>query len=60
MLHSMGSWVVIGEADYVLRVVVADLRTFSNFLMHTIPVIAKVRSTILLERVSKTTALPIS
>ena len=50
---------VTGEAGYVLRVVVADLRAFSNFLMHTLPVIAEVRSTILLERVNKTTALPI-
>ena len=38
---------VSGEADYLLRVVAADLKAFSDFLMHRLlrlPMVAHVRS----------------
>lgn len=53
---------VSGEADYLLRVVAADLKTFSDFLMHRLlrlPMVANVRSSILLDEVKSTTALPL-
>lgn len=55
-------WSVTGEADYVLRVVAADLKAFSQFLMHellSLPLVAGVRSNILLEQLKFTTALPL-
>lgn len=53
---------VSGEADYLLRVVAADLKAFSDFLMHRLlrlPMVAHVRSSILLDEVKATTALPL-
>ena len=53
---------VSGEADYLLRVVAADLKSFSDFLMHRLlrlPEVAHVRSSILLDEVKSTTALPL-
>ncbi len=53
---------VSGEADYLLRVVAADLKAFSDFLMHRLlrlPMVAHVRSSILLDEVKSTTALPL-
>ena len=53
---------VSGEADYLLRVVAADLKSFSDFLMHRLlrlPMVAHVRSSILLDEVKSTTALPL-
>ncbi len=53
---------VSGEADYLLRVVAADLKAFSDFLMHRLlrlPMVAHVRSSILLDEVKWTTALPL-
>lgn len=55
-------WSVSGEADYLLRVVVPDLRAFSDFLMHRllpVPGVASVKSNIVLERVKATVALPL-
>lgn len=55
-------WSVSGEADYLLRIVAADLRAFSDFLMHRllpVPGVASVKSNIALERVKATTALPL-
>lgn len=55
-------WAVSGEADYVLRVVAADLKGFSDFLLQTLlgrPFIAAVKSTILLQRLKATTVLPL-
>lgn len=54
---------VSGEADYLLRVVAVDLKAFSDFLMHRLlrlPMVANVRSSILLDEVKSTTALPLS
>ena len=53
---------VSGEADYLLRVVAVDLKAFSDFLMHRLlrlPMVANVRSSILLDEVKSTTALPL-
>ena len=51
-----------GQVDYLLRVVATDLKTFSDFLMHRLlrlPMVAHVRSSILLDEVKSTTALPL-
>lgn len=53
---------VSGDADYVLRVVAPDLKAFSDFLMHrllVLPFIATVRSSIFLDELKNTTALPL-
>lgn len=53
---------VSGDADYVLRVVAPDLKAFSDFLMHrllALPFIATVRSSIFLDELKNTTALPL-
>jgi Lrp/AsnC family leucine-responsive transcriptional regulator len=55
-------WAVTGESDYLLRVVAADLKAFSDFLMHRLlglPMVAGVRSTILMQELKATTALPL-
>ncbi|MFH1804536.1 MAG: Lrp/AsnC family transcriptional regulator [Pseudomonadota bacterium] len=55
-------WAVTGEADYVLRVVAQDLKSFSGFLMHDLlglSMVASVKSNILLEKEKFTTALPV-
>ena len=54
-------WAVTGDADYLLRVVAPDLKAFSNLLMHellALPMVAGVRSNLLLEPLKDTTALP--
>lgn len=56
-------WAVSGDSDYLLRVVSTDLRSFSNFLMRDLlglPMVAGVKSTILLEEEKNTTALPLN
>jgi Lrp/AsnC family leucine-responsive transcriptional regulator len=55
-------YAVSGEADYLLRVVAGDLKAFSDFLMHRLlrlPMVANVRSSILLDELKATTALPL-
>lgn len=55
-------WAVLGEADYVLRVVTKDLEELSNFLLHQLlrlRVVGNVKSTILLQKVKCTTSLPL-
>ena len=55
-------WAVTGDSDYLLRVVAADLKSFSDFLMHRLlglPMVAGVRSTILMQELKATTALPL-
>ena len=55
-------WAVSGESDYLMRVVATDLRRFSNFLMHellSLPMVAGLKSNILLEKQKATTALPL-
>ncbi len=58
----MECYAVSGEADYLLRVVAPDLKAFSDFLMHRLmrlPMVANVRSSILLDELKATTALPL-
>jgi Lrp/AsnC family leucine-responsive transcriptional regulator len=53
---------VTGEADYLLRIVAPDLKSFSDFLMHRLmplPGVRSVRSNIVLETVKQTTVLPL-
>ncbi len=54
---------VIGEADYVLRIVAADLASFSEFMMKRIlrlPGVVNVKSNIALKKIKQTNALPLS
>ena len=55
-------WAISGDGDYLLRVVAADLKSFSDFMMHdllALPNVANVRSAIALDRLKQTTALPL-
>ena len=54
---------VTGEADFVLRIVAKDLKSFADFLMLRllrIPGVRSARSSIVLDRIKQTTALPLS
>ena len=53
---------VTGDFDYVLKVVAQDLESLSQFLMHTLmhmPAVSAVRSSVCLNEVKFTTALPL-
>jgi DNA-binding Lrp family transcriptional regulator len=53
---------VTGDFDYVLKVVAQDLEALSQFLMHTLmhmPGVSAVRSSVCLNEVKFTTALPL-
>lgn len=55
-------WAVTGDSDYVMKVVAADLRAFNRFLMQdllALKVVTAVRTSILLQAVKHTTALPV-
>jgi DNA-binding Lrp family transcriptional regulator len=55
-------WSVTGEADFVLRIVAADLKSFADFLslrVLRIPGVRSVRSSIVLHRIKQSTALPL-
>ena len=55
-------WSVTGDADYVLKVVARDLKAFNDFMMYrllSLPMVANVRSNILLDQLKYTTRLPI-
>jgi Lrp/AsnC family transcriptional regulator, leucine-responsive regulatory protein len=52
---------VTGEADYILRIVVPDLESFSAFLMSSLlraPGVVNVKSNITLKRIKQTHVLP--
>ena len=54
---------VTGDADYLLRVVLADLKTFSDFLMDQLVAIrgvSHVKSTVVLDRIKSSTNLPLN
>ncbi len=54
---------VTGDEDYVLKVMTRDLGHFSDFLMDnlmSLPIVASVRSNVLLKKLKSTTALPIN
>ncbi|MDB9879009.1 Lrp/AsnC family transcriptional regulator [Pseudomonadales bacterium] len=53
---------VTGEEDYVLKVITPNLKEFSDFLMDhlmSLPIVASVRSNVLLQELKGTTALPL-
>ena len=53
---------VTGEADFVLRIVAKDLKTFADFLSERllrVPGVRSVRSSIVLHQIKHTTALPL-
>ena len=52
-----------GEADYVLKVAVADLKRFSDFMSEHLmkaPEVANIRSSIVLESIKETEAYPLA
>jgi Lrp/AsnC family leucine-responsive transcriptional regulator len=54
---------ITGEADYVIKVVVADMKAYDQFLQSQIfkmPGVASVRSNVVLREVKYDTALPVS
>ena len=58
----MECYLMTGDADYHLRVVVADLPAYERFLMDhltKVPGIANIRSSFALKQVKYTTALPL-
>jgi len=58
----MECYLMTGDADYHLRVVVADLPAYERFLMDhltRVPGIANIRSSFALKQVKYTTALPL-
>ena len=55
-------YLMTGESDYLLRVVVADLAAYERFLKETltrVPGVAQIRSSFALQQVAYTTALPL-
>lgn len=53
---------ITGEADFVLKIVVADMKAYDRFLnerVFTLPGIASVRSNVVLREVKYETALPV-
>lgn len=53
---------VTGEADFMLRIVARDLKSFADFLSQNllrVPGVRAVRSSIVLHRIKQTTALPL-
>ena len=55
-------YLMTGESDYLLRVVVPDLATYERFLKESltlIPGVANIRSSFALQQVSYSTALPL-
>jgi Lrp/AsnC family leucine-responsive transcriptional regulator len=51
-----------GEADYVLKIVVADLKRFSDFMSEHLmkaPEVANIRSSVVLESIKETAAYPL-
>lgn len=56
-------YAVTGDADYVLKVVARDLKSLSDFLMDTLmrtPGVHTVRSTVCLDEIKCTSALPLA
>ncbi len=58
----MECYLMTGDADYLLRVVIADLEAYKSFLMDhltRIPGVANIRSSFALKQVTYRTALPL-
>jgi Lrp/AsnC family leucine-responsive transcriptional regulator len=59
----MECYLMTGDADYLLRVVVADLPTYEKFLMQRltrVPGIASIKSSFSLKQIVHRTALPMN
>ncbi len=59
----MECYLMTGDADYLLRVVVADLPAYEHFLMHRltrVPGIASIKSSFSLKQIVHRTALPMT
>lgn len=55
-------WTMIGEYDFMLKVVAKNLNDLTNFMMKELldmPIVANIRSNILLQQIKMTTALPL-
>ncbi|MCX7174680.1 MAG: Lrp/AsnC family transcriptional regulator [Proteobacteria bacterium] len=56
-------YAVTGEADYMLRVLVPDLASLSEFMMHKLlrlPGVSSVKSNVVLQEIKRTTRLPLN
>jgi Lrp/AsnC family transcriptional regulator, leucine-responsive regulatory protein len=56
-------YAVTGDSDYVMKVVARDLKSLSDFLMDTLmcsPGVQSVRSTVCLDEIKCTSALPVT
>ena len=59
----MEVYLMTGDEDYLLRLVVADIQALERFILHhltTIPGIKNIRSSFALKQVKYTTALPLA
>ncbi len=59
----MECYLMTGDADYLLRVVCADLATYERFLLQhltVVPGVSSIRSSFALKQVKYSTALPLA
>ncbi|VFP88636.1 Lrp/AsnC family transcriptional regulator [Candidatus Erwinia haradaeae] len=62
MPEVMGFYRMAGEYDYLLRVQVADMKSYDRFyknLLHSVPTLLDVTSSFAMEEIKYTTALPV-
>ncbi|WP_168879656.1 Lrp/AsnC family transcriptional regulator [Rhizobium sp. P28RR-XV] len=62
MPEVMECYLMTGESDYLLRIVVEDIRKYQSFVIDrltTIPCVSNIRSSFALGQIKYTTALPI-
>jgi DNA-binding Lrp family transcriptional regulator len=58
----LDAWVLTGEADYLLRVAVADLAALNDFVQEILlpqPIVARVQSQIVLSELKSNAPIPI-
>ncbi|MGP3590195.1 Lrp/AsnC family transcriptional regulator [Vagococcus sp. WN89Y] len=62
MPEVLGFWRMAGEYDYLLRVLVSDMKAYDSFykkLVNSVPGLSDVTSSFAMEQIKYTTALPI-
>ncbi|PQV90292.1 Lrp/AsnC family transcriptional regulator [Cronobacter sakazakii] len=62
MPEVLGSWRMAGEYDYLMRVQVADMKSYDDFykrLVNRVPGLSDVTSSFAMEQIKYTTALPL-
>lgn len=62
MPEVLGVWRMAGEYDYLMRVQVADMKSYDEFykrLVNSVPGLSDVTSSFAMEQIKYTTALPI-